>query len=80
MSIFDSQPAQEFQKDDTVGKSGQFSSMSVGAGATGGGFTKDGFFVGGESFDNARYRQDYTGKIEIKDESGNVVILIDPNG
>lgn len=80
MSVFDAQTTEEFEKDETVGQSGQFSDLRVGAGESGGGFTKEGFFVGGDSWDSARYRQDYNGKVEITDSSGNVVILIDPNG
>ena len=82
MSVFDSQasPQEEFQKDNSIGQEGKFAVMRVGAGSSGGGFTKDGFFVGGESFDTAKYRQDYSGKIEVYNASGDLKVVIDPNG
>lgn len=58
----------------------KFNELSVGSGGTMFKANAQGVFVGGTSYSNAPYVQDYTGKISIKDSSGNVVILIDPNG
>lgn len=57
-----------------------FAEFSSGAGSTTLKIDKNGLFIGGTSYSDAPYSQDYNGKIRIKDSSGIVVILIDPNG
>jgi hypothetical protein len=58
----------------------RFNEALFGAGSSQIKMDSSGFFVGGDSFEDASYSQDYSGKISIKDSSGNIVILIDPNG
>ena len=54
--------------------------ISVGAGTDILKSNSEGFFIGGNKFSDAPYSITYTGKTQIRDTSGNVVILIDPNG
>jgi len=69
---------------------GHFNEFSSGAGANVVKQNVEGFFAGATNFTDAPFSVNYSGnmkattgtfsgKVEIKDESGNVVILIDPN-
>ena len=66
-------------------------SVQVGAGYTQFNASREGIHLGAEKFADAPFSVDmegrikanagtFAGKVEIKDGSGNVVILIDPNG
>ena len=68
-----------------------YSEFSAGAGQNILKSNKEGFFIGADNFTDAPFSVDYNGslnattgtfggKVEIKDGSNNVVILLDPNG
>lgn len=95
MSIYDQQPVDTtqpipesevivnsdvFEKDSQFGQVGNFKKLKVGAGSTTFEINKEGMFLGATNYTDARYSQDFSGKIQIRDSNGNVVILIDPNG
>jgi hypothetical protein len=75
---------------DSVDSLSHFREFSSGAGANIVKSNNEGFFAGATNFTDAPFSVDYegsikagkgtfSGKIEIKDGLGNVVILIDPN-
>lgn len=89
MSIYDSQSTEPseipivpdtFEKDTSIGQVGNFKKLTVGAGNTKFELNKEGMFLGGADYTTAQYSQDFDGKIQIRDSSGNVVVQIDPNG
>lgn len=61
-------------------QTGHFRYLQAGAGSNTFKITDQGVAIGGEDFSSSGTALGFDGTIQIRDTSGNVVVLIDPNG